>query len=215
MIRPALTELRGWVHSIGRPVTSYMPRAFDLIVPPHGAAMNVTRRLLADNAPPAESWAWFKDQQAARASGGSVQPDLAGTGHAGPTGSGGSFIWGTSARTSTRRIQSAGIDASADERALGQLTLRLQTGQAILRAEFTSPNPPGNLGSGSPRQRCRRATEACVPPLNRWLDRVVTCSALSAVEHTFQTRSSHLFLRRLANLGRFVRVTVRVMRCSP
>jgi len=29
-------------------------------------------------------------------------------------------------------------------------TLRLQTGQAILRVEFTSPSPLGNLGSGSP-----------------------------------------------------------------
>ena len=74
--RSALAELRGRAHLIGRPVASDLPRAFDLIVPPHGAAMDVTRRLLGDKAPPAESWAWFGDQQPARVSAGSGQPDL-------------------------------------------------------------------------------------------------------------------------------------------
>ena len=61
--RSALAELRSRARSTGRPVASGPPTASDLVVPPEGAAMDVTRRLLADQALSAQSWAWSEDQE--------------------------------------------------------------------------------------------------------------------------------------------------------
>jgi hypothetical protein len=72
----ALAELRAQARSIGRPVTSDLPTASDLIVPPRGAAIDVTRRMLASKELPTQSWAWFEDQQPARAPSPSALPDL-------------------------------------------------------------------------------------------------------------------------------------------
>ena len=64
----ALAELHERVRSIGRPLAPNPPAASDLIVPPYGVGIDVARRLLADEALSAPSWAGPQDQQPTLAS---------------------------------------------------------------------------------------------------------------------------------------------------